>query len=532
VTRVARAADPDPSWRDSFRDALARVDRARMKELAAAADVKRLSPPAIVTLGLALGGSTREAEGLFRAAQPHHPADFWINCYLGHAIYARATDRDGAAQAVSYYRAGLALRPETAAVYNDLALALRNQGDFSGAAAAGRRAVELLPRSANLWNTLGVVLSAGGDAPGAEAAYRRAIELDPALAMAHRNLGRVLRVRGNMSGAEAAYRRAIELDPKDAGAHNNLGNLLRERGDPAGAEREYRRAIQLDPRSAPPHNNLGQVLHARGDTTGAEAAVRRALQLDGNYADAHNNLGNVFLERGDMAGAEKEYRRAIELGPRNALPHYSIAQALLMLGRFEEARASAQQAVSLFPPGKPEQAAANRRLQQCERMLALERRLSAVLRGDEAEPADPAERLALAEVAARKQRYTAAARFYAQSPGNDVPAGPQRYNAACAAALAGCGRGADDLGASERARWRQQALTWLGAEFKVLSDRLAAGDQEPRGQARTILLHWQSDSRLAGVRDPASIAALPSDEREAWRTLWAEVGAALGSAGK
>jgi serine/threonine-protein kinase len=531
VTRVARAADPDP-WRDSFRDALARVDRARMKELAAAADVKRLPPPTIVTLGLTLGGSTRDAERLFRAAQPHHPTDFWINLYLGHAIYSRATDRDGAAQSVSYYRACLVARPETAAVYNDLALALQKQGDLAGAGTAAQRAVELHPESANAHNTLGVVLHASGDTVGAEKAYRRAIELAPGFAMAHRNLGRALRARGDSSGAEKSYRRAIELDPRDASAHNNLGNLLLARGNRVEAEKEFRRALELDSRMAQAHNNLGRVLHMRGDVTGSEEAVRRALELDRNYVDAHNNLGNLLLDRGDPTGAEKSYRRALELDPKNALASYNIVPALVALGRFDEARDFARLALSLFPSGKPGHEDANRRLQYCERMLVLERRLSAVLR-DDARPVDAAEHRALAEVAARKRRYAVAARLYDQLPGPDALAGPDRYNAACAAALAGCGQGTDDVTAFERTRWRGRALEWLRAEFKVQRRLLAADAPKPnKEQARRFLLHWKSDPDLAGVREPASIAALPADESKSWHEFWADVDAALESGAK
>ena len=533
VTRVARAADPDPAWRDTFRDALARVDRARVKELAAAADVKRLAPPTIVTLGLALGGSTPEAKTLFGTAQPHHPSDFWINCYLGHAIYSRANDRNSAARSVSYYRAALAARPDTAAVYNDLALALWKQGEFADAAAAGHRAVELAPKSAVAWNTLGTVLSAGGDAAGAEAAYRRAIDLDPAFAMAHRNLGIALKARGNLSESEREYRRALDFDPKDARAHNNLGNLLLDRGDKAEAEKELRQAIDLDPRLAPAHNNLGRVLSVRGDVAGAEAEIRRAIELDPGYADAHNNLGNLLLDRGDPEGAEKEYRRAIEIDRRSALANFNIAQALLGLGRFEEAREFARQAVSLFPPDQPgQQDAARQRLQHCERMVALDRRLTAVLRGDEAQPAAPADRLALAQVAALKRRYAVAGRLYGESLGDDGRASSHRYHAACAAALAGCGKGTDELNPSERARWRQQALEWLRTEFNAQSLALTAGASGPGQQARGILLHWQSDRRLAAVRDAASLAALSPHEREAWEKFWADLDAALKPSGR
>jgi hypothetical protein len=57
--------------------------------------------------------------------------------------------------------------------------------------------------------------------------------------------------------------------------------------------------------------------------------------------------------------------------------------------------------------------------------------------------------------------YAAAARFFdeafaAQSSLADDLSSQHRYNAACAAALAGCGQGkdADDLSEQEHARWR------------------------------------------------------------------------------
>jgi hypothetical protein len=37
--------------------------------------------------------------------------------------------------------------------------------------------------------------------------------------------------------------------------------------------------------------------------------------------------------------------------------------------------------------------------------------------------------------------------------------------------------------------------------------------------------HWQRDPELAGIRDEKALAALPPDERDACRKLWAEVAA-------
>ncbi|HVC93087.1 MAG TPA: hypothetical protein VND64_05320 [Pirellulales bacterium] len=39
------------------------------------------------------------------------------------------------------------------------------------------------------------------------------------------------------------------------------------------------------------------------------------------------------------------------------------------------------------------------------------------------------------------------------------------------------------------------------------------------GTASTFLRHWRQDSDLAGVRDETALAALPEEEREAWKDL-------------
>jgi serine/threonine-protein kinase len=148
-----------------------------------------------------------------------------------------------------------------------------------------------------------------------------------------------------------------------------------------------------------------------------------------------------------------------------------------------------------------------------------------VIRGAE-EPRDVAERIDLATMASRKGLHAAAARLYeaafaAKPELVDDLAAAHRYNAACAAALAGCGKGKDepapDLDA--RARLRGQALEWLEAD-------LAARKHRPSTEAPRVaqaLNHWKADADLVGVRDAEELAKLPEAERVAWRALWAGV---------
>jgi hypothetical protein len=92
-----------------------------------------------------------------------------------------------------------------------------------------------------------------------------------------------------------------------------------------------------------------------------------------------------------------------------------------------------------------------------------------------------------------------------------------RCNAACAAALAGCGQGPA----------RARARVWLAAELAAWLKLIRSGTPWDRKTVVQTLRHWQGDADLAGVRDEAKYGTLPFAELEAWLGLWAEFGALL-----
>jgi serine/threonine-protein kinase len=169
-------------------------------------------------------------------------------------------------------------------------------------------------------------------------------------------------------------------------------------------------------------------------------------------------------------------------------------------------------------------------VRQCEQLVDLNARLNQILRG-EIPPAGAAGRLALARVCqAHKNRYTAAAAGYyaeafaAEQELAEDPKTQNRYNAACAAALAGCGRGegAARLDDAERARLRRQALTWLRADLTAWRQLLEKEPGKARASVLRALRNWQQLPDLAGVRGDA-LAQLPEAERQTWQQLWADV---------
>jgi hypothetical protein len=175
--------------------------------------------------------------------------------------------------------------------------------------------------------------------------------------------------------------------------------------------------------------------------------------------------------------------------------------------------------------------AAEQAVRQTERFVEFDARLPAILRGD-LKPASAEERIELAQTAKRKRLFLAAARFYKEAfaarPALAEP-GSNRYDAACYAALAGCGQGEDGkkLTAKEQAQWRKQSLDWLRAELARMAKQVAEGKRQP---VRISLRHWKRDRDLIGVRDASALAKLPVGERPAWRTFWADVDALLARA--
>jgi serine/threonine-protein kinase len=174
-------------------------------------------------------------------------------------------------------------------------------------------------------------------------------------------------------------------------------------------------------------------------------------------------------------------------------------------------------------------------MQACARQQTLRPRLPELLIG-KYQPADNAERLVFADLCGQpfEGRYAQAARLYAEAFAADPAQGDDsrttnRFNAAIAAARAGCDQGQDasTIDETERVRLRGQALKWLQTELVRAADRARSGMLHDREIAKQVLRGWRREPGFAGVRDPAALAKLPDEERQAWQKLWHEVEAAL-----
>ena len=298
---------------------------------------------------------------------------------LGASLQVQGKDAQGALDALK--KAAMYL-PHEADAQNNLAVALRQSGEFAEAAHYSRRALQAAPQFVEALRNLGSALYGLKDYAGAEANFRQALALRPdpgtrinlgmslrelgrheeALeqlrevaqaapdqAIVHHHVGATLVELGRPDEAIPAYRRAIELDPHLVGALNNLGNLLHDRRQIDEALSCYRRALHEQPDYPDAHNNMGVALRELGRRDEAAASFEAALACRANFVEAHSNLGSLLQEMGRIDDAVAHCSKAVECNPQHAEAHSNLGHVLHAARRYGEALECFRRALELKP---------------------------------------------------------------------------------------------------------------------------------------------------------------------------------------
>ncbi len=427
---------------------------------------------------------------------------------MGDALYRDTKYQE----AVTYFRIALALRPKNPWTLDRLSLALAAAGQFDEAVADSRRAVDLEPSSAMLRYNFAVSLLNLKRFDEARKECERILETDPKDRFACLGLAGTYMLSGRHAESIPIYRRLIEVDPNIALAWYYLGlNLLDlERFDEAAPA--FARAVRLDTTHLPAHVGLARV----------------SLRL-GKYETAASEFQWIIrrLDR-DKTTVLADYAMDPDGLYREAWP--ALAESLSCLGRFAAARDAAQRAVDLPGMDESRRGDARRQLARYSRLAAVEPRLPAILAGKDL-PTDVATRIELARWLQKdRRRPYAAARLYesafAVQPSlvGDLESG-NRFMAACAAALAGCGLGEDaaKLDGAVKAELRRQALGWLKADRDAHGRVLKSGTIFEQYRAARALAAWRQNKELACLRDRDELARLPATEAKTWQGLWSEI---------
>jgi serine/threonine-protein kinase len=521
------------------------------KEVAASREAIRLKPDAAVAyfhLGRLLQGQGEFAEAVVQYRKGHeldskrpdwnYMSARWV-ADLSYTCGNGLKEQGKLDEAIVAYRETIRLRDYyEAKVFSDLVQALKARGKLDKEVAACREAIRLKPDDAETYLYLGGLLEAQGDTAGALALYRQGHDVgnkqpgwkDPS---AQWVTGAERRVAGAKYAVESAERlRAVvkgEATPKDNIERLEFARTCEQRKWLAAAARLTGEALESDPK-------LGDNLQERYRH---QATGRAVLAGDGQGEDdprpdkaARNKLRAQARDwfRADL----RWYAKTVESGKRSDcavvvknLQHWKVCPDLASI-RDPEARKKLPEAERKEWQALWEEAEA-----LLKRAEEADPRLRAVLRGED-KPAGNSERLAYAQVAYDRKHFVVATRLWTEALesddrlANNLGTG-HRYNAACAAALAGAGQGEDaaKLDDQERARLRKQALDWLRADLALRTKQLESGQPADLAAAQKALQYWQQHSDLAGIRDPAALAKLSADGRAACEKLWADVAALL-----
>jgi eukaryotic-like serine/threonine-protein kinase len=533
LLRVTRVADPEPRWRDRFRDSTIWWSREELLRLADNA-FNTTPPPTehqLALLGWLLRrvGAMDQSTRLLGEACRRQPNNFWLNREMGTTLHLDGRNLESA----TYFRVALALRPDSPSAYGDLGKALFDAGQIEDALAAFRRAVELSPAGFSTPDFLVSPLAATGHWTEAADECRRAMAANPRGHRSAFKLGLALWNNQKDEDAIPLFRQAIAVGNRDVNPYLYLGQACSRIGQHDQAATALRGAVALIPSDPTLRELLARELCEIGQKK--EAIVELQQAIVGGHSDAlatasfHAKVGTLLRAQGETEVAVTAFQKATKLAPQFTTAWHGLATALLDQGRFAEARAATARQLKL-PASETARRVQQRQLDLCDTLLPVAADLPAILAGQKQPPEATTQR-ALAEWCLKHgRRPSAAASYYAAvllakpSLVDDLEVG-NRFDAACAAALAGSGIGEDSakLEVGRREVWRRQALDWLTAEYDAWAERHRLGKPGDRTVVAASVRSWQQNEYLAGVRDEQALVRLPSQERRTWQRFWARV---------
>jgi serine/threonine protein kinase/tetratricopeptide (TPR) repeat protein len=325
-----------------------------MEKLAASPELLRQPPFTFFNFAMAVSQGVGRPDlgvAILRKAYVQYPGDFWIN--LGLAWNLSQLGPDFQDEALGYFRASLALRPQVATPWLHIGQIHQfHHKRLDEANACYQKAIALEPNSAWIQYFVGAALQGQNNWDDAATHYRKAIELDPKLGLAYANLGNILRWQNKLDESIAACRKAVEIDPNNGEFWSRLANSLSQK-HPEEAIAALKKVIELTPNSAAGYMNLGNVLRAQKLRGEATSAYRRAIELDPKSAPSYYGLGMNLLEgQTDERKVDEAialFRQGIDGDPKSVQCHWGLARAFSRMQNYDQAITSFHDCLQLQP---------------------------------------------------------------------------------------------------------------------------------------------------------------------------------------
>lgn len=269
---------------------------------------------------LVQGGRVGDAIPLLRHALDRNPGQsaLWIS-------YAEALLTYGAHEAArEAAEKARQLAPKDPDVLYVWAETQRAASAWIAAADGYRRLLAVRPDHAGAWLQLATCLQAMGDLPAAKQAAERALRHAPQAPECHNNLGSLCAASDDHAAALQHFERALTLRPNYPAALINKAASLRETGQATDAVPLLQQAITMTNGHPQAVAGLAQAHHSLGQIDEARQLYRDALARHPNDAETQWNHALASLTAGDFAAGWQAYawrwRKAAPPLPHRAWP--------------------------------------------------------------------------------------------------------------------------------------------------------------------------------------------------------------------
>jgi tetratricopeptide (TPR) repeat protein len=254
--------------------------------------------------------------------------------FYQHALDLDATSTDGLQGVMNTYiaekqvdtavaaaKAQIAKSPNSSGFYDLLGTALYQKKDFSGAAAAFRKAIDLDKNNSDALLKLAQAQAAEGSVSQALATYEQSMKDHPRDISFYILAGMLYESQRNWDEAKILYQQALNIQPDNPLASNNLAYLMLQHGgnvDVALAMAQTARRGEPDsPNFA---DTLGWAYYQKGVYQSAIDMFQESLRLSeknggADDADVHYHLGLAYQKANQPAQARQQLERALKISP-------------------------------------------------------------------------------------------------------------------------------------------------------------------------------------------------------------------------
>jgi len=333
-------------WLGKVADALG-DSRGAVRHLRNAIELEPTAFPAYMALAQHYKATKRPAEAVavLVEAQDNIEMTAEVRRLLGDAEIARGRIDEGIAQ----YQKALEMEPLDSSAQFGLGVAYRRKLDLEAAAAALSEVEKLDANYPGLALERGRLAEAAGDFEGAVASYRTALEATPDDAALQSRLGAVLTVTGKLEEGEAILRSVLQEHPYSAEAEHYLGRIERERGDLVASRQHFVQASRLEPQNGMYRLYVAWAALDANEMTTALRELNEALKLDPTLGDAYWLRARIRIRAGQVRDALADLEKAIEYNPSRVEAYAAIGEAHYQLGHMDQAIAALQRALEADP---------------------------------------------------------------------------------------------------------------------------------------------------------------------------------------